>query len=178
MSRCSRFELRSHFSYGYFLYREEKSNSFALVDGSCGHRRPRHYERDILSSILARGRLRSLDLNYFRSSIPGFVCSKEPTVTDAKSEPALIVGSQITMVSVVIDSALCSPGFFLNMHGAVDMLTALQVWTHTGTSHTGHEKPFFNTGFELLSKYEWPCLIGLVGDAGRVLYEDRAKSRA
>jgi hypothetical protein len=67
----------------------------------------------------------------------------------------------VAIISVVVLTALYT-GFYLYMHGAVDMLTGLQVWTNTGSAaKTGHEKPFLYW-IDLLRRYEWPCLIGLV----------------
>jgi uncharacterized protein (TIGR03663 family) len=62
-------------------------------------------------------------------------------------------------VGLFITLALFS-GFFLDLSGIVDMVTAFAFWTKTGTQHTGHEKPFFYW-VELLWIYEWPLLIAL-----------------
>jgi uncharacterized protein (TIGR03663 family) len=62
-------------------------------------------------------------------------------------------------VGVLATLALFS-GFFLHSHGIIDMVEAFSFWTKTGTSHTGHEKPFIYW-VQLLMTYEWPLLIAL-----------------
>lgn len=51
-------------------------------------------------------------------------------------------------------------GFFMRPQGAADMISALKVWTNTGTGKTGHEKPFIYY-LKLMVDYEWPFLISL-----------------
>lgn len=52
-------------------------------------------------------------------------------------------------------------GLFMNMKGLGHMFSAFSFWTHTGTGATGHDKPFMYW-LTLLSRYELPCLVALV----------------
>jgi uncharacterized protein (TIGR03663 family) len=68
--------------------------------------------------------------------------------------------ASVILVSVLLVLALFT-GFFMFPQGAADMITALQVWTKTGTGKTGHEKVFLYW-FDLFRRYEWPTLVGLI----------------
>lgn len=52
-------------------------------------------------------------------------------------------------------------GFFENPKGWVDFFRAFNFWSSTGTVGNGHEKPFFYW-IEILFRYEWALLLGLV----------------
>ncbi len=81
----------------------------------------------------------------------------------------------IVLVAGVILIGLFT-GFYIYMRGAVDMLTGLQIWTNTGSgAKTGHEKPMMYW-VELLTRYEWPCLVGLA--ASPFIYFSRKANRA
>jgi uncharacterized protein (TIGR03663 family) len=68
-------------------------------------------------------------------------------------------------IAIVMIGALCTViiygGFFYNPHGLIDMITAFSSWAKTGTSLTGHEKPY-QYWLTLIARYEWPCLVALL----------------
>lgn len=66
----------------------------------------------------------------------------------------------VVFVSVFLVLALFT-GFFMRPQGAIDMISALKVWTKTGTGATGHEKPPIYY-LQLMRDYEWPFLISLL----------------
>jgi uncharacterized protein (TIGR03663 family) len=66
----------------------------------------------------------------------------------------------VVLVGIFVVLALFT-GFFMHLEGARDMLTALMVWTKTGTAKTGHEKPFMYW-IQLFTRYEWPFFVALI----------------
>jgi uncharacterized protein (TIGR03663 family) len=52
-------------------------------------------------------------------------------------------------------------GFFQDGEGVLKFFSAFLRWSETGTKGNGHEKPFFYW-IELMGKFEWPALLGLV----------------
>jgi uncharacterized protein (TIGR03663 family) len=66
----------------------------------------------------------------------------------------------ISLIGVFVILALFT-GFFMHLEGAKDMVTALVVWTKTGTAKTGHEKEF-TYWLTLLGRYEWPFLVAFI----------------
>lgn len=73
----------------------------------------------------------------------------------------------ISGISVLVLAALFS-GFFEHSQGIADFFRAFDFWSSTGTKGNGHEKPFFYW-IELLARYEWPLLIGLVISIGSIV---------
>jgi uncharacterized protein (TIGR03663 family) len=151
------------FSYGYFLYREEKSTTslwwmaLAIVGLVT--------TKETFFIFLGTWAIAVYGLAFFEALVPSFASERKtghgPADVDAsRPAPPLQNWIAIAMVAAVLILALFT-GFFLYMPGAVDMVTALKIWTHTGTAHTGHEKPFLYW-LELLRLYEWPALIGLI----------------
>lgn len=142
------------FSYGYFLYREEKSTrslwwmAFAIVGLVT--------TKETFIIFLGTWAIAVTGLQFFESLFKAY--ATEPVNRDPGPDAQSWIA--ITLVAAVLIVA-CFTGFFIYMRGAQDMIAALQVWTHTGTSHTGHEKPAMYW-IELLKRYEWPCLIGLI----------------
>jgi hypothetical protein len=142
------------FSYGYFLYREEKSTkslwwmAFAIVGLAT--------TKETFFIFLGTWAIAVYGLALFEKLFPDH--KSLPADFQGGTPPAQVLTS-ITMVSLVLIIALFT-GFFLYMQGAVDMIAAFKFWAKTGTAHTGHEKPF-TYWLELMRLYEWPCLIGL-----------------
>ncbi|MES2963491.1 MAG: flippase activity-associated protein Agl23 [Bdellovibrionota bacterium] len=66
----------------------------------------------------------------------------------------------VVFVCVFLVLALFT-GFFMHPKGAGDMISALMVWTKTGTGKTGHEKEFIYY-LKLMKDYEWPFLVSLL----------------
>lgn len=52
-------------------------------------------------------------------------------------------------------------GTFLNWSGVVGLFEAHAAWFATGTAGNGHEKPFYYW-LELLARFEWPGMLGLL----------------
>lgn len=141
------------FSYGFLLYKQEKSlasiwwMAFACVVMIA--------TKETFFVFLGTWAIAVACVAVYEKIVP----SSEPKTTEPAPDAQNWIA--IVMVAGVVLIGLFT-GFYLFMHGAVDMLTGLKVWTNTGSAaKTGHEKPFLYW-FELLRKYEWPCLIGLV----------------
>jgi len=52
-------------------------------------------------------------------------------------------------------------GFFHEANGVLKFFSAFLNWSETGANGNGHQKPFFYW-IELMAKYEWPALLGLI----------------
>lgn len=141
------------FSYGYFLYREEKSTAslwwmaLAIVGLVT--------TKETFFVFLATWAIAVYGLKFFER-----LFSRYRTYEFGGETPSTQIWVAVILVSAVLILALFT-GFFLYMPGAIDMITALKIWTGTGTAHSGHEKPF-EYWLDLMHTYEWPCLVGLV----------------
>jgi len=156
------------FSYGYFLYREEKSTrslwwmALAIVGLAT--------TKETFIIFLGTWAIAVASVQFFEAlfkSYPAEAVNEDPA-------PPAQNWVAVSMVAVVLILAFFT-GFFIYMRGAEDMITAFQVWTHTGTGHTGHEKPAIYW-IDLLRRYEWPCLIGLI--ATPVVFFAKTANRA
>jgi uncharacterized protein (TIGR03663 family) len=58
-------------------------------------------------------------------------------------------------------------GFFHNRKGMTDFFVALIPWLKTGVGGSGHDKPF-SYWLDLMGRYEWAALAGIVGAAAGV----------
>ena len=142
------------FSYGYFLYRYERNArslwwmALALVILITTKET---FFIFVGTWFIAVGVVNAIDRLF-----PKFGSNEKAPNLKA---PEVSEWFGIGVVSVLVILALFT-GFFVYTQGAVDMLTALQVWTKTGTAKTGHEKEFVYW-LDLLKRYEWPTLAGL-----------------
>lgn len=143
------------FSYGFFLYRQEKSTkslwwmSLALVGLIT--------TKETFIIFIGTWAIAVVGLKFFEALFPRF--RSAPDEGFERPAPALQNWIAVSLVAIVAILAFFT-GFFLYLHGAVDMVTALSSWTKTGTTHSGHEKPFMYW-IDLLRRFEWPCFIGL-----------------
>lgn len=143
------------FSYGYFLYREQKSTAslwwmaLAIVILAT--------TKETFFIFLGTWAIAVCSSKVFDRFFPRHASVPDDSL---REPPAVQEWTAVAMVSSVLILALFT-GFFLYMQGAADMVTAFKVWAHTGTAHTGHEKPF-TYWLDLMRRYEWPCLIGLI----------------
>lgn len=152
------------FSYGYFLYREERSSRalWWMALATVGLVTTKETFFIFLGTwAIAAGCVNVFDRVAPRwASHEGPKSGEESAGSTADSGQPLQNWIAIALVAIVLIVALFT-GFFLYPRGAVDMVTAFDFWTHTGTAHTGHEK-VFTYWLDLLRRFEWPSLIGLV----------------
>jgi uncharacterized protein (TIGR03663 family) len=62
-------------------------------------------------------------------------------------------------------------GTFMNWSGVAGLFETFEAWFKTGKEGNGHEKPW-HYWLELLARYEWPLLAGLVASAATLLFRD------
>jgi len=147
------------FSYGFFLWRDEKSRRAMayLIGAVVGMVSVKETFFIFVGTwfiavamVMVRDRLLSWETEALAPDVAeGFWC-KPATVHD------WIVGVSIGIWILI---ALFT-GFLYNPQGLHDMFAAFSFWTKTGTGPSGHEKPF-QYWLELLGRYEWPALIAL-----------------
>lgn len=142
------------FSYGFFLYRAERSvkslwwMALALVVLIT--------TKETFFIFVGTWFIAVGVVNLIDKFVPRFGTGE---IAPKLKAPAVGEWIAISFVSALIVLAFFT-GFFVFPQGAVDMLEALQVWTKTGTAKTGHEKEFLYW-FQLFKNYEWPILVSL-----------------
>ncbi|MES2856465.1 MAG: flippase activity-associated protein Agl23 [Bdellovibrionota bacterium] len=148
------------FSYGYLLYRQERS-----LKG---------WGWMVAAVVIAVTTKETFFIFFGTWVIAIFVdrfCTKifklkteshsaESQIATELETPAFADKAAIILIGVLATLALFT-GFFMNLAGSRDMITALMVWTKTGTGDTGHEKSFLYW-FTLFFRYEWPFFVALV----------------
>jgi len=159
------------FTYGYFLWKEERSTlaaSFmaAGVFGSFAVKETFFIFFGTwaiaIGCVAIAERIRIL-------RAPPALSPLEPVPVLSSSSAARAVAARppaskqelgsVFAIAALLTAALFS-GFFAHLKGLHDMIAAYAFWTKTGVGSTGHEKPFFYWT-ELLWRYDWPVLIGL-----------------
>lgn len=101
-------------------------------------------------------------LEKFEGSTTPWVRREDLTLSERRS--LVIDGLAIAGISVLVLAALFS-GFFERAQGIEDFFRAFDFWSSTGTKGNGHEKPFAYW-LEVLWRYEWPMLLGLIISMG------------
>lgn len=148
------------FSFGYFLWRDEKSRRaiaclIAAVVGMIAVKETFFIFIGTwfiaVATVSFRDRLlKRVEPKFSARDSVGF-WRKPATSHD------WIIGTSVGIWCLII----LFTGFFLNPKGFHDMFAAFAFWSKTGTGTSGHEKPFYYW-LELLNLYEWPALIALV----------------
>ncbi len=139
------------FSYGFWLYREQKSSrawGFMLL------------------GLVGTMTTKETFFIFFGSWLVAVVCVYSPAVW---KQPwlgwRLLSKSEQKRVGVYfllsIFAVVCLfTGFFNDPLGMNKFWQAFQFWAKTGAGHTGHEKPVYYW-MKLMARYEWPGLLGL-----------------
>lgn len=146
------------FTYGFFLWREARSRvSLGLMIFSVAASVAVKETFFIFFGTwaIAIASVKLSDRMFPRLALTDEIVSK-PNLQPAK----LGDGLQLSLIAGLI-LLLVFSGFFMNPKGIIDMVKALVVWTGTGVSATGHEKPPFYW-LQLLLRYEWPFLVALI----------------
>lgn len=147
------------FSYGFFLWREERSRLSAtlMATGLFGM----FAVKETFFIFFGTWAIAVYAVRFSERWFP--VRAAAPALPPAPRKRAPATREDwyaIGLIGVLVTCALFS-GFFMNLKGLSDMIAAYSFWTKTGVGSTGHEKEF-GYWIELLWKYEWPGLLGLV----------------
>jgi uncharacterized protein (TIGR03663 family) len=144
------------FSYGYFLWRDEKSRTAAILmsTGFFGSFATKETFFIFFGTWAIAIGCVNLSLKFWPRE-DKLVAAPAP-----KSESAYQDLISSFMIGALLTVALFS-GFFMNLPGIGDMFKALAVWSKTGSGATGHEKPMMYW-LELMWRYERPLLLGLI----------------
>lgn len=144
------------FTYGYFLWREERSKVAVTLMTTGFFTTFATKETFFIffgTWLIAVACVNlSLKLLYREDEVP------PPTKDESKfleeGLPIVVIGALATITLFT--------GFFMRPEGLGDMFKALAVWSKTGTGGaTGHEKPW-HYWLDLLKTYEWSFLVALI----------------
>jgi uncharacterized protein (TIGR03663 family) len=163
------------FSYGFFLWREEKSRLSAvlMITGFFGTFAVKETFFIFFGTwAIAIVCMRLADKWFpFRRGPFEFSSGNHPSQLESsihsefwggsRSQRAMTSDLALMLILAVLVTCIFFSGFFMNLKGVPDMFRAFAFWTKTGTGGSGHEKPFFYW-IRLLWIYEWPILLGLV----------------
>jgi len=94
--------------------------------------------------------------------LPGWF-PRLPQVDDARAAKQVWTWLDLILVVAVGAAAIVFfySGTFLNWSGVKGLFQTFHAWFKTGSNGNGHEKPFYYW-LMLISRYEWPVLIGLI----------------
>lgn len=166
------------FSYGFFLYREEKSRRAVayMTVGLCGTFAVKETFFVFFGTVAIAVWVDHF-AERFRSSKPAITVSlsnkeRKARAKEAKRKTAQIdeptnnltasASDSFSILAIGILAVLAVfSGFFVHTAGILDMFRAFMFWTKTGTAHSGHDKAF-TYWLTLMWRYEWPVLIGLI----------------
>jgi uncharacterized protein (TIGR03663 family) len=147
--------LQVAFVYGYFSYREEKSQA-AVIWMAAGVLLSVAVKETFFiffgTWLIAVGLVRWAERFFSLDSLETQAGSSMPVT---RSD----VFSIVSLFAFIV--LLLFSGFFMYPRGLVDMVAAFNVWAKTGTGASGHEKPFFYY-LKLMSLYEWPFLLAML----------------
>jgi uncharacterized protein (TIGR03663 family) len=148
------------FSYGYFLWCEERSRSAAIAMsvGFFGAFATKETFFIFFGTWAIAVGCVSLSMKFWPREESFAEAPSVLPVKPVESSNQDLVSSM--MIGALLTIALFS-GFFMNLAGIGDMFRALAVWSKTGSGATGHEKPMIYW-IELLWRYERPLLWALI----------------
>lgn len=165
------------FSFGYFLWREEKSRRamaylIAAVVGMMAIKETffifigTWFIAVLISKLWGRlFRPRETERDERKEAEKAFAAETRQGFWMKRATPNdWMIASSIGVWSLLF----LFTGFFLNPDGFRDMFAAFAFWTKTGTGPSGHEKPF-TYWISLLYRYEWPVLLGLMASLPLIL---------
>jgi uncharacterized protein (TIGR03663 family) len=145
------------FSYGFFLWREEKSRLSAvlMITGFFGTFAVKETFFIFFGTwAIAMACVRLADRLFPTRQVP---FGHEGGAHSKRAMPADLA---VMIVLAVLVTCIVFSGFFMNPKGIPDMFRAFAFWSKTGTGGAGHEKPFLYW-VRLLWLYEWPVLLAL-----------------
>ena len=184
------------FTYGFFLYREERSRSaFAMmVIGIFGSFAVKEtffifygtwaiawlcvkIADRLFPTVDSPGRSAlELDKKARKKKAKEEAAARPAPANLSTKTPATNADKIAIIVLGALGAVLFFSGFFMNPGGIGDMFHALAVWTKTGVGQTGHEKPM-GYWVQLLTTYEWPFFIFFLASLVAFFFVNRA-SRA
>lgn len=179
------------FTYGYYLYKEEKSRASVgyMVAGVFGTFAVKEtffiffgtwmiavFCVDVFEKILKSDRVRNGGARVEKLSAKERKArqkkKRDSEVTSASAADSSFLrvrdesdatrADQFAIVAIGLIAVLALfSGFFVHTRGIGDMFRAFMFWTKTGTAASGHDKPF-GYWVTILWRYEWPTLLALI----------------